>query len=191
MPSMDYKLLEDIKVEGKIEASYPIFVETGTWKGATIFHMEEYFDELHTIEIKKDFHLEAKNKYHGNKIDFHLGDSSKVLLELIPKLTRNTIFFLDGHWSSGNTGRGDKDCPLVEEVEAIHANHTQAAIIIIDDCRLFGKGPNVEGRKNNEDWSDIQKSTLLNVLQSRLEQTYHLPSNLHKEDRMVIHISAL
>ncbi len=189
MPSLDYNLLKNIKVEGPVETSYPTFVETGTWTGATILAMEKHFSKLHTIEVKKKFHRDAKSKYNGNKIDFHLGDSSKVLHELIPKLTGNTVFFLDGHWSSGNTGRGDKDCPLVEEVEAIHAKHTYAAIIIIDDYRLFGKGPNgVKGRKNGEDWSDIQKSTLLDILESRLEQIYHLPSNLHKKDRMVIHI---
>ena len=191
MPSLDYKLLENIKVEGKIEAIYPTFVETGTWQGGTIFQLEAHFDKLHTIEIKEDFYLSAKNKYHGNKIDFHLGDSSEVLHELIPKLTSNTVFFLDGHWSSGATGRGAKDCPLVEEVEAINAKHNYAAIIIIDDCRLFGKGPNVEGRKNNEDWSEIAESVLLDVVQNRLERTYYLPSELHKKDRLVIHIRSV
>ena len=183
MPSLGYSFFKDIKVSDSIEQLYPTFVETGTWRGDTIFLMEKHFDRLHTVEIKEQFYLEAREKYNGDKISFHLGDSSDVLPKIVSKLTGNTIFFLDGHWSSGNTGRGVKDCPLIEELKAV-CMLPHAAIIIIDDCRPAG---GVRWR----DWEGITESAIFAILDDRLEQTYYLPSPLHKEDRLVIHMNQL
>ena len=189
MPALQYELLKKIQFEGGIEANYPIFVETGTCEGRTIFEMEKYFDELHTIEIKEGFYTKVKSRYKGDKIHFHLGDSSKVLPKIASDLKSNTLFFLDGHWSSGNTGRGEKDCPLIEELKVINSKFSHKAIIIIDDYRLFGKGPNIGGCAEN--WEDIQKSKVLDIVQNRLVKTYHLPSSYHKEDRMLIHLRSI
>ena len=185
MPSLEPTLIKKVFSESEIPF-FPIFVETGTLQGETILAMEKHFDELHTIEIKEEFHTKAKSKYKGDKIHFHLGDSSKVLPEIVSDLKSNTLFFLDGHWSSGDTGRGEKDCPLIEELEVINSQFSHAAIIIIDDYRLFGKGPDVDGFDLN--WEDIKKSKVLDILKDRLIMEYHLPSNFHKDDRLVIHL---
>ena len=129
-----------------------------------------------------------KEKYNRcnkkKKINFHLGDSSKVLTKLCPKIKNNAIFFLDGHWSGGNTGKGDKDCPLYEELQSIMSHFTHNCIIIVDDCRLFGKGPN----KNNEicDWEDINTQKILMLVNSRMEKYYFAPSQHHEKDRLII-----
>ena len=49
MPSINEKFLNSLKTNYK---NYPLFVETGTFLGQTIFTMEKYFKELHTKEIK-------------------------------------------------------------------------------------------------------------------------------------------
>ena len=153
--------------------SYPCFVETGTYMGETILAMEPLFDRLYTIEIKEEFYRNAKDAYHGNKIEFLLGDSSKVLCTLCPLLESPTLFFLDGHWSAGDTGRGDKDCPLYEEVEAIMEKFSFEAVVVIDDVRLFGKGP----RKGNEvcDWESIATETFLRSLRRVWKNTTFFP----------------
>ena len=167
---------------------YDIFIETGTYNGSTIFSMEPLFTKLYTIEISEKYYKNTKVKYNGNKINFLLGDSSTVLQYVLPTITEKCIIFLDGHWSGDDTGQGEKDCPLIEEVTLINKLCKTEAIIIIDDCRLFGKGP-----KNgyNEDWSDINTPKLVSILQNRISKTYHLDTEYDKDDRLIIHINAI
>ena len=185
MPSLDNIFLK--KIQDDI-SHYPCFIETGTLYGDTTFAMEPFFEKIYTIEFSEKYYVNTKNKYMGNKIKFILGDSSIVFENLLPQVLEKSIFFLDGHWSSGDTGRSAKDCPLVEEITHINNLFKNEAIIIIDDYRLFGLG-----KKNglNEDWSDINKETLLNILGKRIKKTYHLDSESAKNDRLIIHINAI
>ena len=182
MPSLEYEVVQYVTFMDSQDLSYRTFVETGTWLGHTIFRMENHFDELHTIEISEKFYRDAKNKYTGDKISFHLGDTSEVLKDIVPKLSNNTFFFLDAHYSGGDTGRGDKDCPLIEEIEIIHSSFKPSAIIIIDDFRLFGTN-------SFEDWSQISKQKILNIVKDRMKTEYHCPSDIDEKDRWVIHMS--
>lgn len=174
------KYIELEQIMQKDEDEYDIFVETGTCEGKTIFRMERYFKELHTIEIKKQFYDAVCRKYKGNKITFHLGDSTYELEKIVRNLSGNAVFFLDGHWSSGNTGRGEKDCPLYEELFSITNNFPHKAIIIIDDVRLFGKGPNIGNR--NEDWKNISFEGVLDIAKDRVS------SNYITGDKMVVYL---
>ncbi len=162
------------------------FIETGTYCGETIFKLEPLFDTLHTIEIKEEFYQNVKTRYSGNKINFLLGDSSQVFKTLLPTINEPTIFFLDGHWSAGDTGKGEKDCPLIEELTIINEKFQSSAIIIIDDRRLFGMGPNKKNEITN--WEDISDINIVDCLKSRIKEIYCIPSCLHPEDRIVIHI---
>lgn len=189
MPCLDYNYLK--KHIENIENFNSCFVETGTFMGTTINNVEPYFSELHTIEIKEGYYNRAKNMYKGDKIKFHLGNSSDKLVNICKSLKTDTVFFLDGHWSSGGTGRGVKDTPLYEELESIMENLEHNAIIIIDDVRLFGKGPN----KVNEDydicnWEDISTDNLLKKVESRIKNYYFTPSSLDTKDRLVINIKS-
>jgi len=40
----------------------------------------------------------------------------------------------------------------------------------------------------SEDWSEINKETLLNILDKRIVSVYHLDSYCAKDDRLIIHI---
>ena len=184
MFSIDLKFLSYLQADYK---KYINFIETGTYYGRTILSLEPYFTNLYTIEIKEEFYEKVKNMYKGNKINFYLGDSSNVLNEILPNIHDKSLIFLDGHWSAGNTGKGSKDCPLYEELSSIMLHHKNEAIIIIDDVRLFGKGPN----KGNEicNWEEINVENILKIVQGRITNKYYLPSNTVKDDRLIIHIS--
>jgi hypothetical protein len=153
MPSLDKLFLNLLQDD---YTKYNCFIETGTYMGNTIFSFEPYFNKLYTIEFSEKYYNDTKNKYNGNKINFILGDSSVVFKSLLPNITDKCIFFLDGHWSAGDTGRSNKDCPLNEEITHINNLFQHEAIIIVDDFRLFGLN-------TGHDWSDINKEKLLNI----------------------------
>jgi hypothetical protein len=184
MPSIDKSFLLTLKED---YTEYPNFIETGTCYGETIFEMEKHFTNLYTIEIKPEFYYHLVNKYKGNKIKFFLGDSSNVLPNILPYIDGKSIFFLDGHWSACNTGKGDKDCPLYEELNAIMSHYNNEAILIIDDVRLFGSGPNVNDEICN--WEDISINNVLSIVSSRMSSHYFLPSYLHPNDRLIINLN--
>jgi hypothetical protein len=186
MPSIDINFLLQLQDDYK---NYPCFIETGTLLGGTIFSVEPYFNKLYTIEFSEYYYNITKNYYNANKINFILNDSSIEFETLLPTITDKTIFFLDGHWSSGDTGRSSKDCPLEEEIRHINNLFRNEAIIIIDDYRLFGLDKS--SGKLNEDWSKITKDLLVNIIKSRINKIYHLDSSCAKDDRLIIHINSL
>lgn len=159
----------------KIE-DFKVFVETGTLNGGTILPMSEHFDNLFTIELS-DFYYNNFNKknYNKEKIKSILGDSSKIFPELLQTINKNTIFFLDGHYSSDNTAKGEKDCPLIEEIQSINDFFKNEAIIIIDDLRLFNT-------KLQEDWTYITKESVSEPIKNRIIDMFE------DEDRLVISI---
>jgi hypothetical protein len=187
MPALEKEIIQHI-LSCK-SSSFPIFVETGTYMGETLQVMQPLFERLYTIDIKDEFINNLKSGYTGSKINFILGDSSVELEKLTNVLDNNTVFFLDAHWSVGNTGRGTKDCPLYEEVTGICNNFKHTGIIIIDDFRLFGVGPNTTGEIYN--WEDIRKDRIVEILGARVEKVYHLPSSFHPEDRLIIEINKI
>lgn len=185
MPSLNNLFLNLLQDD---YTKYNCFIETGTYLGDTIFSLEPYFKKLYTIEFSEKYYNNTKNKYSGSKINFILGDSANVFETLLPNITDKCIFFLDGHWSGGDTGQSNKDCPLDEEITHINNFFTNEAIIIIDDFRLFGLDKS--SGKIGEDWSKINKDNLLNILQARINKVYHLDSECSKDDRLIIHINA-
>ena len=97
MPSLDINYLQLLKDNYK---KFPIFIETGTFVGETIFSVEPHFDMLYTIELSQKYFNNTRSKYNGNKINFILGDSSIVFESLLPNINSDAIFFLDGNWSN-------------------------------------------------------------------------------------------
>jgi len=185
MPSINLSFLNELQDD---YTKYPCFIETGTLLGETIFEVEPYFNTLYTIEFSEKYYMDTKNRYTGNKINFILGDSSIEFVKLLPIITDKSIFFLDGHWCGNDTGHSEKDCPLEEEITHINDLFQNEAIIIIDDFRLFGLDPS--SGKLGEDWSNINKDKLLDIIKPRIQKVYHLDSDHGKDDRLIIHISA-
>jgi len=186
MPSIDINFLLQLQDDYR---KYSCFIETGTLMGNTIFSVEPYFNKLYTIEFSEYYYNNTKNNYNGNKINFILNDSSIEFETLLPTITDKTIFFLDGHWTGGNTGRSSKDCPLEEEIRHINNLFRNEAIIIIDDYRLFGLDKS--SGKLNEDWSNITKDLIVNIIKLRITKIYHLDSVIAKNDRLIIHINSM
>lgn len=157
-----------------------LFIETGTFMGDTVCNMKHYFNTLYSVEVNEHYANGAMERFKNDKHVFIIhGDSSQVLLPLCKSINSPAFFWLDGHWSGGDTGKGEKDCPLLEELEHIYLHCNEQCIIAIDDARLFGT-------KVNEDWTTITEQNVLAILQGRIESYRYYPSHLDANDRLVI-----
>jgi|WetSurMetagenome_2_1015567.scaffolds.fasta_scaffold10160_6 hypothetical protein len=114
-----------------------ILIETGTYKGDMVYAMKDKFQQIYSIELGFDLWKYCTKRFKKYKhIHIIQGDSGMVLVDLIPKIKERAIFWLDGHYSAGITSKGDKDCPIFEELSSIlgsEINH----IILIDDAHCF------------------------------------------------------
>jgi len=120
------------------QSDYSVFVETGTYMGDMIEAQKPYFKELHSIELSEDlYHKAIKRFKHDHNVFIVQGDSAKVLPEVMDKISKPAIFWLDGHYSAGPTARGDKDCPIYGEINSIFNNSDLPHILLIDDARDF------------------------------------------------------
>ena len=60
-----------------------VFVETGTFEGATVDAALAYFDELHTIELSDELFAQATARFEGSPtVRVHHGASPEVLSKL-------------------------------------------------------------------------------------------------------------
>lgn len=116
-------------------------VETGTYLGDMVMSQKNNFRRIISIELGKDLWEKAKQRFRMyNHIELLQGDSGKVLHEVINNINEQAIFWLDGHYSSGITAKGEKECPIYEELAAIFKNNHKH-ILLIDDARHFvGQG---------------------------------------------------
>lgn len=114
-----------------------VLIETGTCYGGTIDALKSNFKTLISIEISKElFHL-AKIKFADfGHIKLYEGDSGVMLPQILQNINEKCLFWLDGHYSGDNTGKGDLNTPIFKELEAIY-NNGKHHIILIDDARLF------------------------------------------------------
>ena len=180
MPSLTF---DEIK---KFSEYLPdIFVETGTYMGDTVNNVLSNFDRIYSIELSQEYaNLSSKRFEHIPKVKIIEGDSVQVLNGLCKNINNSVFFWLDGHWSSGNTARGPLDCPLLEELKIINSNLKSQCIIAIDDVRLFNT--NI-----NENWLNITRDNILKIVEARLESCKYYPSQLYSEDRMILHLRAI
>jgi hypothetical protein len=73
------------------------------------------------------------------KIKLYNGFSENIFPRLLPNLNGDCNFFLDGHYSGGDTVKGEKECPIIEELTSIKNNllNFNNVTILIDDVRCF------------------------------------------------------
>lgn len=142
------------------------FIETGTHLGNTAYWSSQKFGQVITLEYSTEMYQQATQKY-GNveNIKFLQGDSRVLLQEIVSSLKQPSMFWLDAHWSGGQTYGEEDECPLLEELEIINASPYDH-IILIDDARLFLSPPPAPHRI--EHWSDISAVIdCLNLVKNR------------------------
>jgi len=125
-----------------------ILVETGTFRGDMVEVQKKRFKKIISIELGDELFAKAKKRFSGDKNVFLVhGDSGKMLPEILTGINEPAIFWLDGHYSSGMSVKGDTECPIFEELDAIFNAGRFNHILLIDDARCFngtGDYPSIE-----------------------------------------------
>jgi hypothetical protein len=115
-------------------------VESGTYRGDMLEALKRDFDRLYSIELSPELHAKAKKRFKPDKnIELILGDSGRELAQILRRIDRAALFWLDGHYSAGVTARGARDTPIYEELEHILGAPDLGHVVIIDDARCFGR----------------------------------------------------
>lgn len=128
------------------------FVEGGTYKGGTAKNMSSKFSKVFTIEKSDVMYEEAKETLKNYKnVTMLKGDTRDHLRSVLHKHD-NILFWLDAHWSGGDTYGEDDECPLIEELEIIFG-FDRNQVILIDDARLFLAPP--PHPHSHEKWPSI------------------------------------
>jgi hypothetical protein len=120
----------------------PYLVETGTCHGDMVAAMQKEFKKIISIELAEPFYREVCERFKGvANVELIYGDSARKLPEVVARLNAPALFWLDGHYSGGDTARGDSDTPVNEELRAIFQPGGPQHIVLIDDARCFGTHP--------------------------------------------------
>lgn len=175
-----------------------IFVEGGTFKGDTAKSMSNKFLKVFTIENSDKIFNEAKQNLKGiSNITLLKGDTRKHLKEILDN-NDNILFWLDAHWSGGDTYGQMDECPLIEELNIIFNFSSRNLAILIDDARLFlappasphnfRNWPSIKQILNSipDDWSCIVYEDVIYLYPIKIED--ELKSSLQKEITQKSHV---
>jgi hypothetical protein len=144
-----------------------VWIETGTYEGLTTIEISKFAKQVISLEASsKYFNLASISLSGYRNIDLVHGTSENCLDSIMSKLSKerklsDISFWLDAHYSSGETYRGLKDSPVIEELKTIQSYLIEMKhfTICIDDVRLFRSD-----RSMPEDFPDL--SEIMNWIES-------------------------
>jgi len=114
------------------------FIETGTYLGDTLSRIAKSGIRCASIELSQELYEAAVDRFRRyNNVRLVQGDSGQKLPELLAEIDKPTLFWLDGHYSSGITARGRTQTPISAELQAILGHPIKQHIVLIDDARCF------------------------------------------------------
>lgn len=158
-------IVKQITVAGyQKKLKYALLIETGTFMGAMVEAQKRNFKRVISIELSNDLYQKATKRFKRDQnVTILQGDSGKVLKDILKEVKEPAIFWLDGHYSGGFTAKGEKECPIFEEMDAIlKSSQDFEHVILIDDARCFiGQG----------DYPTIEE---LNTFINKRNERYHL-----------------
>lgn len=113
-------------------------VETGTFRGDMILAMLDDFRTLYSIELHPKLHSRAVSLFKEQpSVRLLQGDSGIRISDVLAELNEPAIFWLDGHFSAGQTAKADINTPIIAELDKVLKHHIPNHVVLIDDARLF------------------------------------------------------
>lgn len=115
-----------------------LFFETGTYLGDMIQVVKDDFKHIYSVELSEQLYRQAQLRFkNNNNITLLQGDSGKVIREVLKQIRESCLFWLDAHYSGGITATGNKNSPIIEEINTILKHSIKNHVILIDDARMF------------------------------------------------------
>jgi len=115
------------------------FIETGTFYGQMVNHARHHVGRVLSCELSPDLFRLNECLFSSDKaVKIFFGDSASVLENMIHQGEGRILYWLDGHFSGGNTALGTTVTPILKELEIIKQCGRKGDCILIDDARLFG-----------------------------------------------------
>ncbi len=150
----------------KLAREYGIksFIETGTYQGKMVYALRHVFKKIYSIEIDKTLFTHAVERFkHYPYIKIINGDSAIELGKILSSNNERFVFWLDGHYSAGNTGKSDLSTPIIKELDTIFKTKNKH-VIAIDDARLFN------GKDDYPKYSKIKEIANKNNYSSKIKK---------------------
>jgi hypothetical protein len=126
------------------------WVETGTYRGDTTEFLAGIASAVYSFEPGVKLYEAACQRFKGRGLNVMLINrlSEEGLPQLLPWLSGDVCFWLDGHYSGEDTYKGPQDTPIRDELAAIggHIARWSKVVVFIDDVHLFTGAKHVYGR---------------------------------------------
>tara|TARA_B100001057_G_C22735313_1_gene905571 strand:+ start:45 stop:689 length:645 start_codon:yes stop_codon:yes gene_type:complete len=120
-----------------------VWVETGTYLGDSTDYLSKISKKVYSIEPSKAYFKKAQKRFMNTESVSLFYGTSEICLDLILKKIENKkiSFWLDGHFSYGDTYEGENHSPVLIELDFIkkNINSFESLNILIDDFRIFNK----------------------------------------------------
>jgi hypothetical protein len=116
------------------------WVESGTYMGDTTSVLAKVAKVVYSIEPELTLFSKAEEKFRNtSNVKIIKGLSEDVFPELLPTISGDICFWLDGHYSEGITFKGPQDTPIMDELAVIGGNiaKTSKIVVMVDDIRCF------------------------------------------------------
>lgn len=137
-------------------AALDVLIETGTNEGRTPLALMNSFRELHTIELDDVLYARAVTIFEPYlNVRCHHGDSRDVLPEVLASIDKPALVWLDGHYSGPGTAHGIESSPIREELRILFEDG-RPHVILVDDARIFGGGPEHDLYPHYEPYPTLQ-----------------------------------
>lgn len=155
------------------------FIETGSHLGDGIrLAIDSGFKNIISIELSENYFNKCKETFKNNEnVNLVLGDSYYELSSILKNNNSRYTYWLDGHYSGGDTANGVLEFPIMKELEVILKRNVSGEIIYIDDMRIL---------------RDYNKKININAINKMVKKhktgfnIYFEPSDLDDQDIMVI-----
>lgn len=127
-----------------------VFIETGTYHGDTVAAIKDMYSSVISIEVDEALYKKACVRFAADKnVRIVHGDCARELPAILATLQEPAVFWLDGHYSGGETGKGEIEDPILISLNQIAAHPTREHVIFVDDARTF------DGREGRPDISEV------------------------------------